>query len=175
MKARAEYLRVGLIVRPHGVHGAIKMQPLSDIQERFRMLDDAYLEQNGVYVPVKVSDVGVGEGSIYASLSCCTSREEAEKLRGTYLCVDRAHAVKLPEGMYFISDLIGCAVSDSAGRPLGLLTDVLETGANDVYVIEGEKKLLIPALKKLLLSVDTVAGSIVLDEAVLEEVALYAD
>lgn len=175
MNSKAKYLRVGLIVRPHGVRGAVKMEPLSDDIERFCALKDAYLEQKGAYVPVTVSGVGVREGSVYASLSCAASREEAEKLRGTYLCVDRAHAVKLPDGAYFVSDLIGCKVSDNNGHELGILKEVLETGANDVYVIEGEKKLLIPALKKLLLSVDTEGGQIVLDAAVLEEVGLFED
>jgi len=175
MKNRAEYLRVGRIVRPHGMRGAVKLEPLSDDLNRFHVLRDAYLEHNGAYVPVTVSDVGVREGSVYAALSCSASREDAEKLRGVYLCVDRAHAVKLPPGAYFVDDLIGCSVSDSTGKALGILTDVLETGANDVYVIEGDKKLLIPALKKLLLSVDTAEGRIVLDEAVLEEVGLFED
>lgn len=175
MGMRAQYLRVGLIVRAHGVRGAVKMQPLSDDLTRFHALDDAYLEREGGYEAVRVSDVGVKEGSVYAALSCAKSREEAEALRGTYLCVDRAHAVKLPKDTYFVSDLIGCEVSSSAGKSLGTLTDVLETGANDVYVIEGERKLLIPALKKLLQTVDVELGRIVLDTAVLEEVGLFED
>lgn len=175
MDARAQYLRVGFIVRAHGVRGAVKMQPLSDELNRFHALGDAYLEQNGAYLPVTVSDVGVKEGSVYASLSLAHSREEAEALRGAYLCVDRAHAVKLPPDTYFVSDLIGCEVSTAAGKPLGILTDVLETGANDVYVIEGERKLLVPALKRLLQTVDTEGGRIVLDDAALEEVGLFED
>ncbi len=175
MDARAHYLRVGFIVRAHGVHGAVKMQPLSDDLNRFRTLSDAYLEQNGAYLPVVVSDVGVKEGSVYASLTCTQSREQAEALRGAYLCVDRAHAVKLPPDTYFVNDLIGCEVSTAGGKPLGLLTDVLETGANDVYVIEGERKLMVPALKKLLQTVDIEGRRIVLDDAVLEEVGLFED
>ncbi|MBR0135205.1 MAG: 16S rRNA processing protein RimM, partial [Clostridia bacterium] len=99
----------------------------------------------------------------------------AEKLRDLYLCVDREHAVKLPKGVYFISDIIGCEVKSDAGESLGKVVDVLETNANDVYVIEGAKRLLVPALKKLLVKVDVENKSIVFDSVVLSEVGLFED
>ena len=99
----------------------------------------------------------------------------AEGLRNLYVCVDRAHAVKLPPGRYFVADMIGCRVEDSQGKPLGVLQEVLETGANDVYVIQGDRQLLVPALKKLLTLVDVAHKRIVLDASVLEEVGLFAD
>ncbi|MBE5785372.1 MAG: 16S rRNA processing protein RimM [Clostridiales bacterium] len=170
-----EYLRVGLIVRPHGVHGAVKMMPLSDDLRRYAKLKEAYLERDGHYEPVTVSDVGVKEDAVYASLSCSHSRDDAEMLRNVYLCVDRAHAVKLPKGRYFVVDLIGCEVFDTDGACYGKLQQVLETGANDVYVIKGEKTLLIPALKKLLTDVDVNAKRILLDADVLKEVGLFED
>ena len=156
-----EYLRVGLIVRPHGVHGAVKLLPLSDDLGRYASLKEAYLERNGQYESVTVSGVGV--------------REDAEKLRNVYLCVNRAHAAKLPPGRYFVVDLIGCRVCDTEGAEYGTLTDVLETGANDVYVIKGERTLLIPALKKLLAEVDVDSKRIVLHADVLREVGLVED
>ena len=93
-----EYLRVGLIVRPHGVRGAVKLLPLSDDLGRYASLKEAYLERGGSYDPVVVSGVGVRDDAVYASISGVTTREEAEKLRNVYLCVDRAHAAKLPPG-----------------------------------------------------------------------------
>lgn len=170
-----EYLRIGLILRPHGVHGAVKLQPLTTDNRRFLKLKEAYIEQNGGYTPVEATEISVQPDAVFLRLSFCDSREQAEALRGQYLCVDRAHAAKLPAGRYFVADLIGCAVEDSNGKPLGKLTDVLETGANDVYVIEGEKTLLIPALKKLLQEVDVQNGRIVLNAEVLEEVGLFED
>lgn len=170
-----EYLRIGLIVRPHGVGGDVKLQPLSDSVERFRSLDDAYIEKNGKYTPVKASNIRIRPGAVFVSLSVSKSVEDAERLRNTYLCVDRAHAVKLPEGRYFVCDLIGCEVYDTEGVHLGVLTDVYETGANDAYVIEGKRKLSVPALKKLLASVDVENKRIVLDSGVLEEVGLFED
>ncbi len=170
-----EYLRVGLIVRPHGVHGAVKLLPLSDDLGRYASLKEAYLERDGRYEPVTVYDVGVREDAVYASISGVTTRDEAEKLRNVYLAVDRAHAAKLPPGRYFVVDLIGCGVSDTAGNAHGTLTDVLETGANDVYVIKGERTLLVPALKKLLAEVDVENKRMVLHASVLEEVGLFED
>ena len=170
-----EYLRVGLIVRPHGVHGAVKLLPLSDDPGRYASLKEAYLERSGCFEPVAVSDVGVREDAVYASISGVTTREDAEKLRNVYLCVDRAHAAKLPPGRYFVEDLIGCRVCGTDGAEHGVLTDVLETGANDVYVIKGTRTLLIPALKKLLADVDVANKRIVLHADVLQEVGLFED
>ena len=106
----------------------------------------------------------------------------AEKARGGYAVVtlgdtpvDREHAVKLPEGRYFVADMIGCEVYDTNGAYCGRLTDVLETGANDVYVIKGEKRLMIPALKKLLKEVDVANKRIELYADVLAEVGLFED
>ena len=83
--------------------------------------------------------------------------------------------MKLPKDTYFVEDLIGCRVSDDTGRELGTLTDVFETGANDVYEISGEKKLLLPALKRAIISTDVENRCMVLDSKVLEEVGLFED
>lgn len=170
-----EYLRIALILRPHGVHGAVKLLPLTTDNRRFLKLKEAYIEQDGGYTPVEAMDASVQPDAVFLRLSCCESREQAEALRNKYLCVDRAHAAKLPAGRYFVVDLIGCAVEDSLGNPLGTLTEVMETGANDVYVIQGKRELLVPALKKLLKEVDVHNKRIVLDADVLEEVGLFAD
>ena len=170
-----DYLRVGLIARPHGVHGDVKVIPLTDNAERFRSLREAFIENNGAYEPVLVSNTRVKPDAAYVALSCSKSIEDAERLRNLYLCVDRAHAVQLPQGRYFIADLIGCDVFDSEGNSLGTLTDVLETGANDVYVMEGSRRLLVPALKRLLISVDIAGKRIVLDSQTLSEVGLFED
>ncbi|MDD6045495.1 MAG: ribosome maturation factor RimM [Clostridia bacterium] len=170
-----DYLRIALIARPHGVQGSVKLLPLSEDMNRYHGLKEAYLERNGQYQPITLSDVGVQPDAVYARLSCCPDRNTAETLRNLYICVDRVNAIKLPEGRYFISDIIGCAVTDTEGKQYGKLTDVLETGANDVYVIKGDKTLMVPALKKLLSSVDIQAKAIVLDAAVLEEVGLFED
>ena len=168
-------MRVGLILRPHGVRGGVKLLPLTEDIERFRHLREGYIERDGAYVPIRVLGASIQPDAVFLRLAGCEDREAAEALRNHYICVDRAHAVKLPPGRYFVADMIGCAVEDSNGNPLGLLTDVLETGANDVYVIKGERELMVPALKKLLDLVDVENKRIVLNAQVLEEVGLFAD
>lgn len=170
-----EYLRTGLIVRSHGVSGAVKLIPLTHDVARFESLKEAYIERDGVYEPVTVERASVQPEAVILWIAGITTRDEAETLRDKYLCVDRAHAVKLPEGRYFVDDLIGCEVFSADGEALGTLEDVLETGANDVYVIKGKRTLLIPALKKLLLQVDIAQKRILLDPTVLEEVGLFED
>ncbi|MEL7609823.1 MAG: ribosome maturation factor RimM [Bacillota bacterium] len=169
-----EYLRTGLIVRPHGVNGAVKLMPLTHDVARFHKLKEAYIENGAAYEPVAVERVSVQPDAVTLWFAGISTRDEAEKLRGKYLCVDRAHAVELPEGRYFVTDLIGCRVFSGA-EELGTLEDVLETGANDVYVVRGKRMLLIPALKKLLTQVDVAQKRILLDPAVLEEVGLFED
>lgn len=170
----SKYLRIGQIVRAHGVQGDVKVVPTTDDIERFRSLDGLFLEQNGAYTPLRVMELRIASGAVLMRFTGIDSPEAAEKYRGLYLCVDRAHAVKLPPDTWFIEDLIGCEASDSEGRAFGRLTDVLVTGANDVYEIEGGK-LLVPAIKKVLVSVDTEGRRIVFDATVLREVGLFAD
>ncbi|MBQ1817944.1 MAG: 16S rRNA processing protein RimM [Clostridia bacterium] len=170
-----DHFRIAQILRPHGIKGEVKVYPLTDDPSRFKRLKEAYLERGGQYEPIGVTSAKFAAGAVVLGLEGVTSPEQAESLRGLYICVDRAHAVKLPAGTYFVSDIIGCEVRSTAGAELGRVTDVLETNANDVYVIEGQRKLMVPALKKLLAGVDVAAKQILLDAAVLEEVGYFED
>ncbi|MEA4913017.1 MAG: ribosome maturation factor RimM [Christensenella sp.] len=172
---RNDYLRVGQIVRVHGVHGDVKIIPLTDDPARFRQLKTAYLETSaGAYAPVAVTSARFLPDAVLLHLEGYDTVERAETLKNVYLCVSRDNAVKLRKDTYFVVDLIGCDVSDTSGKTYGKLTDVLETGANDVYEVDGGK-LLVPALKRVLNEVDVESGRIVLDADVLEEVGCFAD
>ena len=168
------YLRIGCIVRPHGVQGALKIMPETDDLNRFRSLDQAYIEYPDHYEAVKISEVKVQSSSVIIWLESCDSVEDALALKGRFLCVDRAHAVSLPEGSYFICDLLGCDVYDTDGKRYGKITDVYSTAANDVYVIENGK-LSVPALSKLISAVDFDHNRIVFHADVLREVGLFED
>ena len=172
-----DYFRIGLILRPHGVHGEVKLLPLTDDPSRFKKLKDAYIEvSEGSYKPIKVvSAKAAAENSAIAKIDGIDTVEIAESLRNKYLCVDRAHAVKLPEGTYFVRDIIGCLVFSSDGNELGVVEDVYETNANDVYVVRGRGRLSVPALKKLLDNVDIENKLIVFNAEVLSEVGLFED
>ena len=98
--------------------------------------------------------------------------EEADLLRGAFLYIDKAHAVK-PEGSHFIADLIGMQVQDRQGKRYGTLNDVLQTGATDIYVVAGDCNFLFPAAKHVVLDIDETARVILIDETRLREVAVY--
>ena len=168
------YYRIGVIVRPHGVHGAVKLDPLTDDTRRFRGLKEAYVEMHGAYTPVQLCVSSVAPDAVILTIDGYETPEQANALRGAYLAVDRAHAVKLPKDTYFVTDLIGCETFDTDGNAFGKVTNVYETGANDVYEIE-HGRLMVPALKRVLHEVDTDSGRIVFDAVVLKEVGLFAD
>jgi 16S rRNA processing protein RimM len=170
----AAFYRIGVIVRPHGVHGAVKVEPLTDSSKRFRGLTEAYLELHGEMRPVQLSVASVAPDAVILTVEGTETPEQANALRGAYLCVDRAHRVKLPKDTYFVTDLCGCETFDTDGNAYGKLTNVYETGANDVYEI-ADGKLMVPALKRVLAEVDTDGGKIVFDAAVLKEVGLFED
>ncbi len=170
----AAFYRIGVIVRPHGVHGAVKVEPLTDSSKRFRNLKDAFLELHGEMRPVQLSVASIAPDAVILTVNGCDTPEQANALRGAYLCVDKAHRVQLPKDTYFITDLIGCDTFDTDGNAYGKLTNVYETGANDVYEI-ANGKLMVPALKRVLSEVDTDGGRIVFDAEVLREVGLFED
>ena len=168
-------LCVGQIVKAQGIAGEVKLSPLTDDPSRFASLKECFVDTRSGRLEVKAEKVRVSPGAVYIKLSGVNDRNAAEALRGCDVYVSRENTVPLEEGRYFIEDLKGCKVQSSDGAELGVLTDVLQYGAADVYVIDGERQLMVPALKRLLQKVDTAAGLIVLDSAVLEEVAVYQD
>ncbi|MBR4435187.1 MAG: 16S rRNA processing protein RimM [Clostridia bacterium] len=172
-----DHFRIGLFLRPHGVHGEIKIKPLTDDVSRFKKLREAFVEmQENSFTPVAVTSSKILSGNgVAVKIDGYNTVEQAESLHGKYLCVDRAHAVKLPEGTYFVSDLISCRVVSSDGDELGFIEDIYETNANDVYVVRGKQKLSVPALKKLLDRVDVENKLIVFNAQVLSEVGLFED
>ncbi|MDD3401110.1 MAG: ribosome maturation factor RimM [Eubacteriales bacterium] len=170
----AKTFRIGIIVRPHGVHGAVKCNPLTDEPKRFIGMKSAYLELHGSLVPVQLLVHSAQKDAVILSVDGYDTPEKANELRDVYICVERNDAIKLPAFTYFVADLIGCMACDTNGNQYGKLTDVLETGANDVYVIDGGK-LMVPALKKVISKVDVDNAVIVFNADVLKEVGLFED
>ena len=168
------YLMIGQIVKPQGVRGEVKVLPLTDDPERYGELETVYFDEKGEK-SAKVLSARVREGFAYVALEGVADRDAAERLRNQALYVDRAHASPLPEGRYYISDLIGMQVTDENGAELGQLVDVMQAGGNDVYEVKGARVFRFPALKKVLKDVDVEGGSMVLDGAVLAQIAVYDD
>ncbi len=167
-----DYLKIGYIKKPQGMKGEIKVEPLTDDMNRFHDLDWVYIRDSTMGVKqVPIRGVRVQKDHVYLYLEGVTNRDQAERLRHQYLWIDREHAVKLPKGFYFICDIIGCQAYDLKDAFLGEVVDVLQTGSNDVYVIDGNgNEILVPALHSVVKKIDMSQKRILIDMSQLEEV-----
>lgn len=164
-----EYLSVGYVLKPQGIKGEIKVEPLTDNMERFDTLKQVFIEENSGYKAVKIKSRRYRNNFVYLKLEGFDSIGDAERLRNQYLWIPRSMAVPLPEDTYFIADIVGCRVETLDGRELGRVDHVIQTGSNDVYAVKGSMgEILIPALKKVIQEVDVIEGKIVVDAAYLE-------
>lgn len=154
-KQEKDFLAVGKIVNTHGIKGEVRVIPMTSDVSRFDYLLYTWIKKDGKLREYRVTSVRYHKQFVLVKLQGVDSMTEAESLKGCELLVDREHARPLDEDEYFICDLIGLKVYEDE-KLLGELTEVLETGSNDVYVVRGEdnKELLIPALKSVVLDVD---------------------
>lgn len=154
-----DFLQVGAITSTHGLNGEVKVFPTTDDPKRYSSLKEVWLDTGREKLGLKVERVRYFKQFVIVKFRGLDHIEDVEKYVKKNLYVTRDHAVKLRDNEYFIADLIGLSVTDEQGRDLGVLTDVLATGANDVYVVTKEgKELLIPAIRQCILNVDLEAG-----------------
>ncbi len=149
-----EFLVVGRIIKPHGIRGDLAMKVITDYPERLPEIDTLYV--GPAYEPYKVKRVRFHAGGTLMLFEEVEDRNAAELLRGMMVYVHIDDAVPLEEGEYYLFQIIGAQVVTGDGLVLGTLTDLLETGANDVYVItapDGEE-ILIPAIPEVIRRVD---------------------
>lgn len=171
-----EYFLIGQVLRPQGVRGQVKVRPDTDDPARFELLEHVYLKKGDQYIRWPISDVSVRDGFVFCTLNQATTREEAEAQRDLMLYIDRAHAVDPGEDGDFICDLLECRIVDRAGNEIGILKEVLQPGANDVYVIKLKKGMMyLPAVKHVVLETHPRENYIVIDEERLPEVAIIED
>ncbi len=168
------HLMIGEILRPQGIRGEVKVRPITTDPERFRALDHVFMKRGEAYIERGISVGRIEPDAVYITLDGVSDRNAAETLRGEFIYIDREHAVQLPEDANFICDLIGCEGSDTSGRRFGKMTDVLQPGANDVYVFNGPLgEVLVPALKSVVIEVNVEEKRIVFDAKRLDEVAVF--
>ena len=154
-------MQVGIISSTHGVHGEVKVFPTTDDVKRFKKLKDVLLAlPNGEKLPLELAQVKFFKQFVILKFRDFDSINDIEKYRGMSLYVTRENAVKLAKDEYFIADLIGIDVQDENGVKIGELKDVMETGANDVYVITRTdgSELLLPAIRQCVLEVQVEEG-----------------
>ena len=153
-----DYFDIGIIVNVHGVKGEIRVMPTTDDPSRFQLLDRVEIFQGSEKKEYPLESVRPHKTLIALKLKGVGDRDAAEKLKGGVIKVPRSMALPLEENEYYQKDLLDMIVKTDTGEELGRLVQILETGANDVYIVRSEdsdkKDLLIPAIKQCILNVD---------------------
>jgi 16S rRNA processing protein RimM len=155
-----KYLLIGEILRPHGVRGELRMRVLTDYPERIAKLKTVYLAHNpdkDEVVSHAVKHVRMHQDYALLTLNDVPDRNHAEHLRGLFVMVGLQDAVPLDDDEVYLYQLIGMEVHTEQGDFLGTVTDVLETGANDVYIVQSQQygEVLIPVTDETILDTDT--------------------
>ena len=151
-----DYLQVGVITSTHGIRGEVKVFPTTDDPKRFETLKNVVLDAGRTKLALEIENVKYFKQFVILKFKGINNINDIEKYTKMPLLVSREDAVELEEDEYFIADMIGMDVITDEGEAFGTLKDVMETGANDVYIIDSEKhgEVLIPAIKECILDVD---------------------
>jgi len=150
------YLEAGRIVNTHGVHGEVKLQPWADSPGFLAAFERLYIDGS----PVRVVSARVHKGCVIAALDGVGCFDDAIKLKNKVVYIDRGDT-RLEEGRHFVADLIGLRAVDAAtGSELGLVEDVMSLPANNVYVIRGEREILVPAVPDFVEEINVAEGFI---------------
>ncbi len=150
-----DYLQVGVITSPHGLAGEVKVYPCTEDPLRFKKLKNVLLGEEKK--ELEISQVKFFKNMVILRFKDHPRIESIMGYKGKALFIPRKQALPLEENQYYIPDLLGMEVYQEDGTFLGTLTEVLQTGANDVYAVQDSKggELLIPAIRPCILEVDT--------------------
>lgn len=151
-----EYLEIGQIVNTFGIKGQVKVIPFTDDMTQFDTLKQIYIEKRKNLELFKIEKTNYHKNMIILKLKGIDTPEQAESLRNCYIKINRKDARKLPEGTYFIVDLIGLDVYTDEEKLLGTLEDIYNAGSSDIYVVRNSegKQILLPAIKDVIKKVD---------------------
>lgn len=148
-----EYIQVGKIVNTHGIRGDVKVLPLTDDTKRFEKLKFVYLGDDKV--KLEIVKVAYVKGNVLLQFKNYYDINDVEKFKNTVLWIDVNDKIALPKNSFFIHDIIGIEVYLDDGTHIGKIKDILQPGANDVYVVKSaDKEYLIPAIKDVVKQVD---------------------
>ncbi len=154
-----DFLAVGRVLRPHGVRGELLLETLTDFPDHLAEVKTVYLGEPPAAHPLAAARVH--RGQLILRLADCHTREAADQYRRQVVQIQAVAAAPLPAGSYYHHQLIGLAVVTDAGEALGALSEVLETGANDVYVVKGPtREVLLPAIRSVILAIDLAAHQV---------------
>lgn len=158
-----DWLRVGVISSTHGVRGEVKVFPTTGDVKRFQKLKEVWLDTGKEKLPLAIQGVKFFKQFAILKFKGYDSLNDIEPYKGKELWVTRENATPLEEDEYYIADLIGLQVISDEGESLGELTDVLQTGANDVYCVRmaDGREALFPAIAECVQTVDLEKGTMV--------------
>lgn len=151
-----EMLRVGVVTSTHGIAGEVKVFPTTDDAKRFKKLREVFVDLGREQMTLHITSVKFFKNMVILKFKEFDNINEVQKILKTDLMISRDMAVPLAENENFICDLVGLSVVTDDGMELGSLKDVLQTGANDVYIVTNAqgREILIPAIKQCILKVD---------------------
>ncbi len=158
-----DLLKVGVITTTHGVCGEVKVYPTTDEPERFLDLDYVLLDTGKELRRLDIKNVRFFKNLVILKFDGIDNINDIEKYKGRDLWIPREEAQELDEDEYYIADLLGMKVLLEDGTEFGTLKDVMETGANDVYIVNSVEhgEVLLPAIKECILDVDVEAGTMI--------------
>ena len=161
-----KYLELGQIVNVRGLKGEVKVNSFTDDNTKFERLPKVFIKRNkGDLEERKIEKVSYNKNQVIIKFVGIDTIDEAEKLRNSFILVDRDDLGSLPEGIYYIADLIGLDVFTEEGELLGKVDDIYNTGANDIYVIKDDlgKQRLLPGIKDVIKKVNIEEGKIIVN------------
>lgn len=153
-------LRIGVVTTTHGIRGEVKVFPTTDDISRFKKCDEVILVTRTGNLMLHVKSVKFFKNMVILGFKEFNDINEVEAFRKCDLMVTREHALPLKEGEYYLCDVIGAEVVAEDGSPIGEVTDVIETGANNVFAVRLEegREVLFPVIPDCIKKVDTEAG-----------------
>lgn len=156
--------KIGVVTTAHGVHGELKVYPTTDDARRYKKLKEVIVNNRGAEKIMKVGGVKFFKQFVILKLDGIETMDDAYLYKNAELFVTRENAVRCEKDEYFIADLIGLKVFDDNESYIGEVSEVYQTGANDVYEIkrEDESTVLVPAIKDCILSVDIKEGKMII-------------
>ncbi|MBP3901473.1 MAG: 16S rRNA processing protein RimM [Blautia sp.] len=155
-----DFLKVGTITTTHGVRGEVKVYPTTDDPERFLDLKRVLVDTGKEMVPLTIKGVKFFKNLVILKFTEIDNINDVINYKGMDLLIPREEGVELDEDEYYIADLIGMEVYLEDGTRYGTLKDVMETGANDVYIVKKESggEILLPAIHECILDVNPEEG-----------------
>ncbi|MEG1992412.1 MAG: ribosome maturation factor RimM [Acetivibrio sp.] len=152
-----DFLRVGVISSTHGIHGEVKVFSTTDDNTRFKQLKEVFLDTGKEHILLEITSVRFFKQMVILKFKGYDDINEIEKYKGKDLLITRENAVPLDENEYFICDIINAEVESQEGTKIGVLTEVLTTSANDVYVVTttNGKEILLPVIDECVKKIDT--------------------